>query len=48
MDKIILMAPAETFHDDVKALPVPLIAYGLCHDDNPDVLLVYENLEEAA
>lgn len=44
----IILIEAEAFHDTAKLLPVPLCAYGLCTDDNPDVLLVYEELEEAA
>lgn len=48
MDKIILTVEAEDFADQAKRLPVPLNAYLVHHEDNPDVLLVYEDLEEAA
>lgn len=39
---------AETYHDNVRELPVPVKAFGVCFEDNPDVILVYEDLDEAA
>ena len=48
MEKIILQLEAETYQDRAKDMPVPIVAYLVCLDDNPDVLLVYEDLEKAA
>ena len=44
----LICIPAENYADAAKLLPVPVIAFGVCTEDNPDVLLVYEELEEAA
>lgn len=48
MDKIIKVVKFEVFHDEAKELPVPISAYLVGHDDNQDVVLVYEDLERAA
>lgn len=41
----LICIPAENYTDTAKLLPVPVIAFGLCTDDNPDVLVMYEDLE---
>lgn len=39
----------EVYHDKAPALPVPVAAYGMCHDEERVVLLVYEDeIKEAA
>ena len=39
---------AENYHDTIKALKPPVMAFGVCIDDNPDVILIYDDLQEAA
>ena len=39
---------AENYHDTIKALKLPVMAFGVCIDDNHDVILIYDDLQEAA
>lgn len=48
MDRVVLILEADSFHNRVKELPAPVNAIGICNEDGPDVVLVYEDLEAAA
>ena len=38
----------ELYHDKDPALPVPVAAYGMSHDEDRVVVLVYDELRDAA
>ena len=40
----------EVYHDKAPATPVPVVAFGMCHDDERIVVMVYEDqsIKEAA
>ena len=48
MEKELKLIKLEFCHRMAEALPVPAMAYGLCEDENREVLLVYEEEQEAA
>jgi hypothetical protein len=37
-----MILEAENYHDIARTLNPPVMAYGVCVDDNPDVILIYE------
>lgn len=48
MERELRLIKFEYFHRMAETLPVPVKAYGLCEDENRDVLLVYEEELEVA
>ena len=49
MERELKLLKFEFFHKAAETIPVPVKAYGVYHEDNRDVLLVYEEeIEEAA
>ena len=47
MEREIQLLKFEFYHRMAETLPVPVIAYGVYHDEHRDVILVYEEELEA-
>ena len=49
MERELKLLKFEFYHRMAETLPVPVIAYGVCHDEERVVLMVYEDdYQEAA
>lgn len=48
MERQLKLLKFEFYHRMAEILPVPVKAYGLCDEDNRDVILVYEEELEVA
>ena len=48
MERELKLLKFEFFNTAKETIPVPVKAYGVCFEDNRDVLLVYEEELEAA
>lgn len=38
----LVLIEAENYHDTAKQLPVPVAAFMVCQEDNPDIVLIYD------
>ena len=47
MDREIRILKFEFYHRMAETLPVPVIAYGVYHDEAREVILVYEEEDDA-